>query len=62
MKKKNLQKTLNKISQAAGFAKFDVINLAVPESIEEISGVSNVATPYIPFGANNLFPQFQEKL
>ena len=58
MKKKNLQKTLNKISQAAGFAKFDVINLAVPESIEEISGVSNVATPYIPFGANNLFPQF----
>jgi len=57
-KKKKLDQQLNKIAKSAGFAKFDVINLAVPERIEEMSGTTNVPTPYIPFGANNLFPQF----
>ena len=57
-KKKKLDQQLNKIAKSAGFAKFDVINIAVPEKIEEMTGSSNVPTPYIPFGANNLFPQF----
>lgn len=57
-KKKKLDQQLNKIAKSAGFAKFDVINIAVPEKIEEMKGTQNVPTPYIPFGANNLFPNF----
>lgn len=57
-KKKHLDQTINRITKAAGFAKFDVINLSVPDKIEEMSGSASLSTPYIPFGANNLFPQY----
>ena len=57
-KKKKLDQTINRIVKNSGFTKFEVINLSVPEKIEEMSGTSSSATPYIPFGANNLFPNY----
>jgi len=57
--KKTTTKTkLNKAGEKLGFTKFDVINLTVPQSIEEVTNSQGINTPYIPFGANNLFPDY----
>ena len=57
--KKSTTKTkLNKAGEKLGFTKFDVINLTVPQSIEEVTNSQGINTPYIPFGANNLFPDY----
>ena len=53
--------TTQKIKTAAnklGFTKFDVINLGVPEKIRESVDLKSIRTPFIPFGDDNLFPQF----
>lgn len=55
------QTTATSIKKAAsklGFAKFDIINYAVPERVEEVANQRGIQTPYIPFGLNNLFPEF----
>tara|TARA_R100001163_G_scaffold65318_1_gene62096 strand:- start:1117 stop:2451 length:1335 start_codon:yes stop_codon:yes gene_type:complete len=41
---------------------FGVFNLAIPEHIEEPQDLSKVRTDYIPFGTNNLFPQYLAEL
>jgi capsid portal protein len=41
---------------------FGVFNLAVPNNIEEIQDISKIRTDYVPFGDNNLFPQYLAKL
>ena len=49
---------LKKAGEKLGFAKFDIIDLTVPQSIEEVTKTVGAKTPYVPFGANNLFPEY----
>ena len=58
MAKSTQKKKLSKVAKSLGFAKFDVINLAVPERIDEVSNMQNIQTPYVPFGVDNLLPQY----
>ncbi len=53
---KNLQ------NQKSNTFEFGVFNLAVPENISEIQDISKIRTEYVPFGDNNLFPQYLAKL
>tara|TARA_R100001126_G_scaffold102742_1_gene88848 strand:- start:1625 stop:2935 length:1311 start_codon:yes stop_codon:yes gene_type:complete len=41
---------------------FGVFNLATPQHIEEPQDLSRVYTDFIPFGQNNLFPQYLAEL
>ena len=41
---------------------FGVFELSVPQQIEEPQDVSRVRTKFIPFGSNNLFPQYLAEL
>jgi capsid portal protein len=41
---------------------FGVFNLAIPEHISEPLDLSKVNTKYIPFGSDNLFPQYLAEL
>ena len=41
---------------------FGVFNLAIPEHIEEPLDLSRIRTKFIPFGTNNLFPQYLAEL
>ena len=53
---KNLQ------TQKSNTFEFGVFNLAIPEHIEEPQDLSKVRTKFIPFGTNNLFPQYLAEL
>ena len=53
---KNLQ------TQKSSTFEFGVFNLAIPEHIEEPQDLSKVRTKFIPFGTNNLFPQYLAEL
>jgi hypothetical protein len=53
---KNLQ------SQKSNTFEFGVFNLAIPEHVEEPQDLSKVRTKFIPFGTNNLFPQYLAEL
>ena len=53
---KNLQ------NQKSNTFEFGVFNLAIPEHIEEPQDLSKVRTKFIPFGNNNLFPQYLAEL
>ena len=57
-RKKTIAQTIKKAASKLGFAKFDIINLAVPERIDEVTNMQRINTPYIPFGVDNLFPQY----
>ena len=41
---------------------FGVFNLAVPEHISEPKNIKNLNTKYVPFGDDNLFPQYLAEL
>ena len=41
---------------------FGVLNLAVPQNIEEPQDLSRIRTKFVPFGEDNLFPQYLAKL
>jgi len=41
---------------------FGVFNLSVPQNIEEPQDLSKIRTKFIPFGTNNLFPQYLAEL
>jgi capsid portal protein len=41
---------------------FGVLNLAVPKNIEEPQDLSRIRTKFVPFGEDNLFPQYLSKL
>lgn len=61
MTKRKKTTTANQIKQAAkkaNFTKFDVFNVGVPEKIREAVDLKTIRTPFIPFGDDNLFPQF----
>ena len=53
---KNLQ------TQKSNTFEFGVFNLAIPEHVEEPQDLSKVRTKFIPFGTNNLFPQYLAEL
>ena len=48
--------------QKSNTFEFGVFDLAVPQSVEEPQDISKVLTKYIPFGNNNLFPQYLAEL
>lgn len=52
----NLQATKSKTFE------FGVFNLAVPENIEEPQDLSKIRTKFVPFGNDNLFPQYLARL
>ena len=41
---------------------FGVFNLSIPQHIEEPQDISDIRTKFIPFGTNNLFPQYLAEL
>jgi len=41
---------------------FGVFNLAVPQSVSEPKNLTNIRTKWIPFGDDNLFPQYLAEL
>ena len=49
-------------TQKSNTFEFDVFNLSVPENIEEPQDISAIRTKFIPFGTNNLFPQYLAEL
>ena len=53
---KNLQ------TQKSNTFEFGVFNLSIPQSIEEPQDLSKILTKFIPFGNNNLFPQYLAEL
>ena len=48
--------------QKSNTFEFGVFDLAVPQNVEEPQDISKVLTKYIPFGNNNLFPQYLAEL
>ena len=54
--------TTNLPTQKSNTFEFGVFNLAVPQNIEEPQDLSKVRTKFIPFGTDNLFPQYLAKL
>ena len=48
--------------QKSNTFEFGVFDLAVPQNVEEPQDISRVLTKYIPFGNNNLFPQYLAEL
>ena len=57
-KKKTTNQTINTAAKKIGFTKFDVFNIGVPEKIRENVNLKTIRTPFIPFGDDNLLPQF----
>ena len=58
--KKSQVKTLK--TQKSNTFEFGVFDLAVPQSIEEPQDLSKIRTKFIPFGNDNLFPQYLARL
>ena len=57
-KSKRTTETIKNVAAKKGFTKFDVFNIGVPEKIRENVDLKSIRTPFIPFGEDNLFPQF----
>ena len=49
-------------TQKSNTFEFGVFNLSVPQHIEEPQDLSKIRTKFIPFGTNNLFPQYLAEL
>ena len=60
--RKKAVKSQVKTNQKTNTFEFGVFNLAIPEHIEEPLDLSRVRTKFIPFGTNNLFPQYLAEL
>ena len=50
------------LTQKNSTFQFGVLNLAIPQNIEEPQDLSRIRTKFIPFGEDNLFPQYLAKL
>ena len=57
-KKRTTTQTIKKVANKIGFTKFDVFNVGVPAKVRENVDIKTLRTPFIPFGDDNLFPQF----
>ena len=62
MSRRKQPKSQVKTQQKSKTFEFGVFNLGIPEHIEEPLDLSKIRTKYIPFGANNLFPQYLAEL
>ena len=49
-------------TQKSNTFEFGVFNLSVPQHIEEPQDLSKIRSKFIPFGTNNLFPQYLAEL
>ena len=61
-KKKVKSQVKNLQTQKSNTFEFGVFNLSVPQDIEEPQDISEIRTKFIPFGTNNLFPQYLAEL
>ena len=61
-KKKVKSQVKNLQTQKSNTFEFGVFNLSVPENIEEPQDLAEIRTKFIPFGSNNLFPQYLAEL
>ena len=61
-KKKVKSQVKNLQTQKSNTFEFGVFNLSVPQNIEEPQDISKIRTKFIPFGTNNLFPQYLAEL
>ena len=61
-KKKVKSQVKNLQTQKSNTFEFGVFNLSVPQNIEEPQDLSEIRTKFIPFGTNNLFPQYLAEL
>ena len=57
-KKKTTKQTINAAANKIGFTKFEVFNVGVNDKVRENVNLKSIKTPFIPFGEDNLFPQF----
>ena len=57
-KKKTTKQTINAAANKIGFTKFEVFNVGVNDKVRENVDLKSIKTPFIPFGEDNLFPQF----
>ena len=57
-KKKTTTQTIKNVAKKIGFTKFDVFNVGVNPKIRENVNLKTIRTPFIPFGDDNLFPQY----
>lgn len=60
--RKQKSQVKNLKNQKSNTFEFGVFNLAIPEHIEEPQDLAKVRTRFIPFGTNNLFPQYLAEL
>lgn len=58
MTNKNKAQAIKKAAKKANFTKFEILNVGVPDKIREAVDLKTIRTPFIPFGEDNLFPQF----
>jgi len=61
-KQSKVKSQANLQTQKSSTFEFGVFNLAIPEQVVEPQDLSNIRTKFIPFGANNLFPQYLAEL
>tara|TARA_R110000764_G_scaffold29875_1_gene69758 strand:- start:1008 stop:2243 length:1236 start_codon:yes stop_codon:yes gene_type:complete len=57
-KRKKADQQINAAIKKNKFTKFEVFNVGVPEKIRENVDLKTIRTPFIPFGDDNLFPQY----
>lgn len=57
-KRKKTDQLINAAAKKNNFTKFQVFNVGVPEKISENVDLKSIRTPFIPFGEDNLFPQY----
>ena len=58
MTNQNKAKAIKTAAKKANFTKFEILNVGVPDKIREAVDLKTIRTPFIPFGEDNLFPQF----
>ena len=65
MKKQPIKKPKSQVKLKKGksnILSYGVFDLAVPQRIEEPQNIENVPTPWIPWGCDNVFPQYLAEL
>ena len=64
--KKQARKPITQVKTSAkkkdSIYEFGVFNLAIPENISEPKNIKTLSTKYVPFGDDNLFPQYLAEL
>ena len=56
------QSQLRKTTKKSNTFEFGVFDLAIPPNITEPKNLNNISTKWVPFGNDNLFPQYLAEL